>query len=259
MKKILRLALDMLMRPGRAVDAILRPGAALRESAWVFAASMAANAFLFSVKPAGFPSPEMEGGLPPGAGLLFLVGVELWQAVLTGVLVAATGWFGWLLQGGPIGPKLLLAVLCGGVPAVSLVLFTNPGLTSGNFPAPLFALSWILMGAAMAPGLRRVQGAAWKSLLSLMMAANAVAVALLPLLLAAVHLRLADAYYVLELVLAFWTLGLCTYGASRILGLAAARAFSSIFLAVLMQVVFVYSMNALGLLSKDSLRALMTF
>jgi hypothetical protein len=235
------------------VDAFLRPGAALRESLWLYILSAATNAFLFAVKPAGFPSPEMGGGLPPGAGPAFFLQLGLWQAALTLVLTAMTGWFGWLLDGGAIGLKLVLAVLCGSLPVLLLLLYTR------GLPAPLFALAWVLMAAAMTPGLRRRQVQVWKSLLSLMLAANVAAAALLPLLLAAIVLRLADAYYVLEFGLAFWTLGLCTYGASRLLGLKAARAFAAIFLAVIMQVVFVYSMNALGLLSKDSLRALMTF
>lgn len=248
------LGVDVAARPARAVDRMLdeREGA-LKQSAAILAAYMAVSALFYWLKPEGFPPPE--GAAPAvmtGHSLWFWLKVELWTPPLTAVLVAMTAWFAQLLKDGRLPRRLPAAALCAAIPPLLLYVYNN-----SRFPGWLFGACWLGLGALSVPGFRRMPAAAWTPLWSVMMAVNALALALTPLFAVSVLVRQAVLYHSLEIVLLIWTLGVSTYGAARALGMAAARAFVAVFLGLLCQLTFVFSMYMLGLLPGDVLKALM--
>ncbi|MFH1725336.1 MAG: hypothetical protein ABII00_12045 [Elusimicrobiota bacterium] len=254
-KEAARLALDLLRRPARALDRILEaPGAGLGQALWIYLAYLVTAVLFYTLKPDGFPPPLPDA--PPPAferGILFWMKVHAWGPVLAAIWIAMTAWFGRLLRGGRLPVRLFAAALCGLAPLLLIFVYNNTGM-----PRWGFGLCWLMLVSAMIPGFRRVERGVWKPLAAVLLAVNAVAVAMLPLFMGAVLARHALSYHVLELAMLFWTLGLAAFGVSRVMGIQTARAFAAIFLSVVCQVFFVFSMRLLGLLPKEVLKALMT-
>ncbi len=250
----LGLALDLLLRPSRALDRLLSKDGALGDSAKIYAVYLAATILFYTLKPGDFPP------LPAGApamrfegGLGFWITVHAWNPVFTAVGIAMIGWFAWLLRGGRLALRLPLAVLCGFLPLFLILGYSNTGMPKWGF-----ALTWVLLILAGVPGFRAQPAAVWKPLCSLFLAVNAISLALLPLFSGAAFLKSPIAYHIVEIAALFWTLGLAAYGVSRLAGISAARAFCAIFLSTLCQVFFIFSLHLLGLIPKDALKALMT-
>jgi len=248
------LARDFLLRPRLALDRMLAaPDALLREALWVYAAYLVTAVLFYALKPAGFPPPPPDSPeVAVAGGLLFWAKVHAWAPLLTLIWIAMTGWFGTMLQGGRLALRLGASVLCGAIPLLLILVYTNTGM-----PRWAFGLAWAGLAAGMVPGFRRVSRGTWLGLASVLLAVNAASLALLPLFAAAVLSRSAVFYHSIEIVMLFWTLGLAAYGTSRVMGLQAARAFCAVFLSVACQLLFVFSMRLLGLLPKEILKALL--
>jgi len=228
--------------------------AALPFSLAIYSVYLVTAVVFYTLKPDSFPPAPPHA--PPTAfegGLLFWLKVHAWAPVLAAVWIAMTGWFGVLLRGGRLAFRLPAAALCGFLPLLLIFVYQNTGMQRWAF-----GLIWVGLVLCMVPGFRRLEREAWIRLSSMLLAVNCVAVALLPLFIVAVLARWAVLYHMGELVMLIWTLGLAAYGVSRILGLQTARAFSAIFLSVVCQVFFVFSMRMLGVLPKEVLKALMT-
>ncbi len=250
----LGLALDLLLRPPRALERLLSKDGALGDSVKIYAAYLAATILFYTLKPGDFPP------LPAGApamrfegGLGFWITVHAWNPVFTAVGIAMVGWFAWLLRGGRLALRLPLAVLCGFLPLFLILGYSNTGMPKWGF-----ALTWILLILAAVPGFRAQPRDVWKVLIGIFLAVNTVSLVILPFFAGAVWLRSPIAYHVAEITALFWALGLAAYGVSRAAGISAARAFCAIFLSTLCQVFFIFSLHLLGLIPKDALKALMT-
>ena len=253
-KGALSLAADFVAAPRRAMDRVAaEPRAALVDALKILLAYMAVSAVFYALKPESFPPPA-EGAAPPDdpRGILFWTKVQLWTPALDAVLVATTAWFAQLLKGDRLPRRLLAAVLCGAAPVLLLIVYAQ-----SRIPGWAFACGWLLFAALAAPGFRRVPAQTWAPLAAVLLGVNALSLTLVPLFTAAVLARWAVGYHALEMGLLLWTLGISTYGAGRLLGLPAARAFCAVFLGLLAQIVFVFSMHTLGLLPNDVLKALM--
>ena len=248
------LAGDFAANPRRAMDRVAAaPRAALAGSLKILLAYMAVSAVFYWLKPESFPPPPKGAALPDAPrGLLFWAKVQLWTPPLDAVLVATTAWFAQLLGGGRLPRRLLAAVLCGAAPVLLLIVYAQ-----SRIPGWAFAGGWLLFAALSAPGFRRVPAETWAPLAAVLLGVNALALALVPLFTAAVLARWAVGYHALEMGLLLWTLGVSTYGAGRLLGLPTARAFCAVFLGLLAQIIFVFSMHTMGLLPNDVLKALM--
>lgn len=249
-----KLGLDMAVAPRRAAEGVLKaPGSRLRGAAGILLLYMAVSAVFYRLKPEGFPAPP-EGWTPPDVprGLWFWVRVQLWTPLLTAVLLATTAWFSQLLRGERLPRRMLAAVLSGAIPVLLLVVYANHLI-----PAWAFGGAWLGLAALMVPGYRRLPPGRWLPLASVLMAVNALALAATPLFTAAVLARADTFYHALEFGLLFWTLGAATVAVGTVLDLPAARAFAAVFLGLLSQILFVFSMSTLGLLPNDVLKALM--
>lgn len=249
-----RLAWQTASSPRKAVERILKTrGSLLAEAAGVLLLYMAVSAVFYRLKPEGFPTPP-EGWTPPDAprGLWFWVRVQLWTPLLTGVLLATTAWFAQLLRGDRLPRRMLAAVLSGAIPVLLLVVYANHLIG-----AWAFAGAWLGLIALMLPGYRRMPPGRWPALAAVLMSVNALALACTPFFSVAVLVRSETLYHILEFVLLFWTLGVATVTVGAVLELPAARAFAAVFLGLLSQILFVFSMSTLGLLPNDVLKALM--
>lgn len=248
------LGVDIIVRPFRALDTLLRKGAALGEASGIYLAYLATAVLFYAYKPPGFPP------LPPDApymhfegGLGFWLKVHAWNPVFTAIGIAWIGWFSIILKGGKLAQRLLVAVLAAAVPFTVLIVYTNGGMTK-----PLFGAALVALVAAAVPVFRKGDPKMWRPLVSLFLSVNAISLAVLPLFLVAIALRSGLAYHILEVGMMFWMLGLAAYGVSRITGLSTARAFCAIFLSTISQIFFIFSLHLLGVIPKDALKALMT-
>lgn len=250
----LALGWDVALRPSRAVDRILAaPESALRPATGILALYMLVSAVFYWLKPDSFPPPPEAYIAPENPrSLFFWVRVQLWTPPLAAVLIATTGWFSGVLKGGKLPFRLTAAVLSAAIPVLLLVLHAG-----GRVGTPLFTGVWLLLLGLMVPGWRAIERRSWLALAGVLLAANAPALALVPVFAGAVVLRTAMIYHALEMLLLFWTLGVCAYGVGRTLGIPTARAFAAVFLGFIAQIFFVFSMHNAGLLPKDVLKALM--
>ena len=254
LRSTLSFFLDILLRPSRAAGRLQEGDAALQDSLRIFLAYMASAVVFYTLKPAGFPplGPDAPLPMPGQEGLVFWVKVQAWSPVLAGLWVLLTGSFAKLLTGGRLPMRLFASGVAALLPLLLVLFYTNTRMPRWTLGAGLLALC-----AAAAPAVRSVPGSSWRAYASWLMAVNSAAIALLPLFTCAVLLGSALLYQSLEVALLFWTLGLATYGTSRIAGVPAARAFCAVFLGLLSQVVFVYAFYLLGILPKAVLKALM--
>ncbi|MEK9144722.1 MAG: hypothetical protein AAB339_03830 [Elusimicrobiota bacterium] len=244
----------MLLSPSKAAARLEEGDAALQDSLRIFLAYMASAVLFYTLKPAGFPPAGPDAPLPaPGQeGLVFWVKVQAWSPLLTALWVLLTGSFARLLTGGRLPMRLFAAGGAALLPLLWVLFYTNTPMPRWTLGAGLLALC-----AAAVPAVRAVPGPSWRAYASWLMAVNSAAIALLPLFACAVLSDSPLLYQSLEVALLFWTLGLATYGTSRIARIPAARAFCAVFLGLLCQVVFVYAFYLLGLLPKGVLKALM--
>lgn len=251
---MLKFAFAFIRRPSEALDFVERdPRAALRAAAGVYAVYMITAALFYALKPDGFPPPVP--GAPPDLaerGLAFWAGVQLWSPALLAVWIAAAGWFGRLLGAGKLAVRLPAAAAAGAIPLLLIALYHNSAM-----PRWAFALCWIALAALMVPGFRRVSRTEWTSLTASLAGLHACAVVLLVPFTLTVLARSAAAYHAVEMAMLFWVLGLATYAVRRALGVPTARAFVAVFLSLLAQILFVFSMYSLGVLPKEVLKALM--
>lgn len=250
----LRLGWEVVARPSRAVERVLaEPAAALKPALGILASYMAVSAVFYWLKPDSFPPPP-EAYVAPDSprSLWFWLRVQCWTPPLAAVLIATTAWFSGVLKGGKLPLRLTGAVLSAAIPVLLLVLHAN-----GRVGTPLFAGVWLALLGLMVPGWRAIERRSWLALAAVLLAANAPALALVPVFSAAVFLRSAAFYHALEMLLLFWTLGVCAFGVGRALEMPTARAFAAVFLGFIAQIFFVFSMHNAGLLPKDVLKALM--
>jgi hypothetical protein len=243
---------DLALRPSRALAAVLAEGAALPESLRLYFVFLAASIVFYTFKPAGFP--PLGPGAPPPAdgGLAFWAKVEAWSPVLVALWVCLCGVFTRLLSGPGLPLRLLAASAYGVVPGAWLLVYANSAM-----PRWAFGLGCAALAAAAAWPARRVEGRLWRPLASWLAAVSSLGLATLPAQCAAVLLDWPAAYQAVEILLLFWSLGLATYGVSRVASLPAARAFFAVFLATLCQLLSVFALYLLGLLPKAVLKALM--
>ena len=178
--------------------------------------------------------------------------VQVWQIPLAGLGVLLTGWFAKRLSGEKLPRLLLGSIGCALIPLLLLVVYVNT-----RMPRPLFGLLWLGLCSLLWPGLRSVDRAAWKPLAAWMLGINAVPLALTPLAVLLVLLRAAPLYQALEYGMAFWMLGLATYGVSRLFRLPAARAFCAVFLAMICEILCLFGLYFLGLVGKPVLSVLL--
>jgi len=254
MRSAAQFGFDFIRRPSRAMDFVERdPRAALGAAAGVYALYLVTAALFYTLKPDGFPPPV------PGApaeiaerGLWFWAGVQLWSPVLLAVWIAASGWFGRLLGGGRLALRLPAAVFTAAIPLLLFVVYNNSAM-----PRWGFGLSWLALGALMIPGFRRVSREDWLRLSASLAGLHACAIVLLLPFSLAVAARSPLAYNTVEMAMLLWVLALASYAVRRVLGVPTARAFAAVFLSLLAQILFVFSMHSLGLLPKEVLKALM--
>lgn len=250
----LRLGWQTVRAPRRAVERVLKAdGALFGPALGVLLLYMAVSVVFYRLKPEGFPTPP-EGWTPPAAprGLLFWARVQMWTPLLAAVLILTTAWFSQLLKGDRLPRRMLAAVLSGAVPVLLLVVYANHLIGGWAFGA-----AWAGLAALMVPGYRRFPKARWAPFAALLLAGNALAVAMTPLFTLAVLAGSETFYHLLEFGLLFWTLGVLTVFVSAAVEIPAARAFAAVFLGMLSQILFVFSMSTLGVLPNDVLKALM--
>jgi len=251
---MLKFGLDFISKPSRAVNAIKKdPRKALKAATGVYAVYLITAALFYTLKPDGFPPPI------PGAeatavehGLLFWIGVQAWSPVLLAVWIAATGWFCGLLGTGKLAVRMPAALGSIIIPILLFVVYKN-----GSIPRSAFAATWLILIAVMIPGFRRIKKDDWIRLTASLAGLHAAAILLLLPFTLAVLARSPRAYHAVELVMLFWVLGLASYSVRRVMEIATARAFSAVFLSLVAQILFVFSMYLLGILPKGVLKALM--
>ncbi|PCI37318.1 MAG: hypothetical protein COB53_06850 [Elusimicrobia bacterium] len=250
---MLNFGIDFLYQPSRALDLVNKdPRAALRASAGVYALFLVTAALFYTLKPDGFPPiPGAELNIPEH-GLLFWIKVQAWSPILLAVWIAAAGWFGRLLGSGKLAIRLPAAVAAAIIPLLLIVVYN-----SAQMHRAIFGLCWVGLIAVMVPGFRRVSQEDWLRLTACLAGLHAAAIVLLIPFTIAVVARSPRAYHAVEFVMLFWVLGLATFSVRRILNIATARAFSAVFLSLITQILFVFSMHLLGVLPKEVLKALM--
>ena len=246
---------DLLIAPSRALKR-LEGDDGLQASLRLFAIALVAAVLFYTFKPTDFPptdSLDLPLGVDAQQSLVFWAKVQAWEPLLTAVMIVFLGWFCWFFKSGRAGPKLILGACLGLLPTIPMLFYTRNMISK-----PVFGLLWLAILGGMVPGLRTRAAASWKSLTSLILAINVVNLALLLPFIATVLLRAGSAYHALEIAMVFWTLGLGAYVLSSLDGLPTSRAFSAIFLAMLCQAWFIFSIYLLGLVPKDILKAMMS-
>ena len=237
-------ALSLLLRPKRAAQAL---------AIAIFISYLLVSAAFHAWKPFDFP--PLPGGAqmeaPPG-GLLFWVKVQAWQIPLAALGILLTAWFARLLSGEGIPRRIAAATGCALLP---LLLIAASRML--HMPKWIFAICWLVLLAALIPGLKRVEAGSWRPLAAWLLGANVVAVAAVPFAVGLVVLKAASAYQAFEYVTAFWMLALTTYGVGRLFAVATARAFCAVFLSVICEVLFLFGFYFLGFLPKAVLSVLL--
>jgi hypothetical protein len=254
---LLKFAANFIRRPSKALDLVQNdPRAALRAAAGVYAVYLATAVLFYTLKPDGFPPPT-PGALaapvdPVERGLLFWIKVQAWSPLLLAVWVAAAAWFSRLLGSGKLAIRLPAAVGAAAVPLLLIVVYYG-----GSIPKWGFGAAWLVLAGVMAPGFTVFSKEDWIRIFAALAGVHAIGVLLLVPFTIAVALRSAYFYHAVEFLMLFWVLGLGTYSLRRILSIATARAFAAIFLSLVAQILFVFSMYMLGLMPKEVLKALM--
>lgn len=243
---------DLVLRPSRAAGA-LSSEEAFPSAAWVFLAYLLVSSLFRAWKPFDFPALPGQGRLePPPGGLAFWMSVQVWQVPLAGLGIALTGWFARRLSGERLPRRLVGSILCALVPLLLIAVYLQT-----RMPRPLFGLLWLGLFALLWPGLKRVEAASWRPLAAWMLGINAVPLALTPLAVVLVLLRAGPLYQGLEYGMAFWLLGLATFGVSRVFKLPAARAFFAVLLGMVCEVLCLFGLYFLGLVGKPVLSVLL--
>ncbi len=248
-----KFGIDFLRNPSRALDFIEKePQGALRASAGVYGLYLASAVLFYTLKPDNFPPIT---GVEPALtehGLLFWVKVQAWSPVLLAVWIIAAAWFGKLLGAGKLAIRLPAALAAAVIPLLLITIYNNSQLSAG-----MFGVCWIGLVAVMIPGFRRVTRDEWLRLSASLAGLHIAAIALLIPFTIAVMAQSPRAYHAVEFAMLFWILGLATYSVRRVLGVPTARAFCAVFLSLIAQILFVFSMHLIGVLPKEVLKALM--
>lgn len=255
----LSFARDLAFRPSRALERLSAPGAALPESLRIYAVYLLASAAFSLLRPAGFPAEDAALAVSlEGRGASFWIGVQAWDTLLLAALALFLGWQCWLLRPDrpgfpPPRRRILASFLLGCLPALPLLLFVAQAIPRAALLAAL--LLWL---AGLLPGLRRRDPAGWRPLASLALALSVPNLAALPALALATALRSQQLYAAAEAAVLLWTLALGSFLLGRLERLPTSRAFASLLLSLLWQLVLLASLYFLGAVSKDVLRAAMT-
>lgn len=257
-----RLAFDMVLRPFRAVGSVEAAGGrALRSAGGVYLAYLLASAGFSAWKPADFPAMEaaeaagLLGGTAGGGGPLHWLRVEAASAAMMAAFIALAVWFARALAGGRLSLKFFLCGLFTLVPAGLSLAYLTPAPGTPVWP---LALVWLVLAAALSPGMARAERGLWPPVASFLLAANAVYFAVLPLFVAAVLMRSEGLYLNALRGMALWMLALSAYGVGRLAGVPTARAMCAVVFAAVWQSCLLHALFRLGMISKDTLAAMMT-
>jgi len=257
MSEAVRLAVDIVFRPWRAMARLASP-ASLPAALLLYGAYLAASTAFSLWKPEDFPRIEAEalgGGPGTNEGLLHWLGVEAYNALLLAVFAALLVWFLWALAGKRLWLRVFLSGALTLVPIALSLAYLTPAPGTPTWP---LALVWLALAAGLAPGLRRADKGLWRPLASLLLASNAVYLAALPVLAASVLLRSDDLYLTTARGMALWLFFLEIYGVSRVSGIQLGRAACALVFAVVCQSCFAHAIFRLGLMSKDVLKSLLS-
>ncbi|MBI5243821.1 MAG: hypothetical protein HY922_09110 [Elusimicrobia bacterium] len=262
------LARDILFKPSRGAER-LREKDAFYASLRIYAVSVAAMVLFNWLKPEPYPlvSAMAQGIIEPGRGLVFWVKVHaFWGTVLSAVLTVFLGWFSSRFSSSKLRMAWLVPFSMGLalMPLLPILLYKMDVIGKGSF-----ALWWLLLLAAMAPGVRRRPADSWRSIAAFVLSLNAIYIALFPFLAlgALLHQRTAawgwsyigldPFYFIVSIAMLFWTLGLGTYMLGSLERFSKPRAFMALALSILSQELFIASLHSLGLLPKEVLKAMM--
>jgi hypothetical protein len=250
--EIFSLSKDLLLAPRQAVSTLAEGPRVLPAALTIYATYLVTAVIFYNWKPADFPPPP--GG--PGAeivsgGLFFWLKVFSWNPpfLLIGTLFVAA--FAWGLKEGKLALRLPLALMATALPAAWLA-------AANSLPRTLWIVGWMLLIGVAGTYARRLGKATAIGLLALMTSVNIVALAFLPLFTVAVLTRMPRLYLGCEILMVVWTLGLASFAIARLLDMRVARAFTTLILSTIVQVLFIFAMRVAGWIPADALKALMT-
>ncbi|HVE13859.1 MAG TPA: hypothetical protein VNI01_10730 [Elusimicrobiota bacterium] len=251
---MMSLLLDVLARPSRAVERLRQPDHALRPAVRIFVLYLVVNTAFQTLKPADFPSPgpdSLEFGVQ--GDWLFWVKVQLYNIPLTAAWIALAAWFCRLLGEGRLPRRVAAAGAALALP-LGLILLEHQGL----LPRGVAVAVWLAIPIALLPSLRSVSRDRWLELIAFFLCLDAIALAATPILACATLLRAETLYHAVEMGSLLWLLAVASFGLARLAQIRTARAFLAIFLSALGQILALYGMHRLGLVSKEILKGLMS-
>ncbi|MDE2039184.1 MAG: hypothetical protein KGO96_06320 [Elusimicrobia bacterium] len=245
-----------LFSPERAAQDASAPGS-LRPALWIYAAFLLASAVFYAKKPFDFP--DRLAAFPRQAqGFWFWLKVMAWQPPLELAWIAfLLALFEWLKEG-RLFWRLLGGVAATAAPFVLLLAYRYSNL--GRGACGLLFAAWLGLLALWA---RRAQPEFRRSTTSLMLALNAIGLALLLPMTAAVASGWATLFKASQIAGGLWmlacgTLGLRALGrSSGQAGLRLSRCAMAVLLSMFMQVAFAFILYMLGLVPIQILKALL--
>lgn len=245
----LSLARGFLVSPVRSAAAARRPES-LAPGLWIYLAFMAAYLVFFWLKPWDFP--DRNAPFPrENQGLFFWFKVILWQPPLeTAWIVFLMGLLVWF-QTGFLALKLAAATAWAAGPFVLMAAYVQKdGISKSALAAGSLACA-----ALFYPLLRRAPP--WRPLVSFMLGLNAIGLALLVPMTAAVLIDSPELFKFSQVAGGLWILGAGTLGLRELTGLRLPRAFMAVLLSMFFQIAFAFTLHLLGVVPKDILKALL--
>lgn len=235
----LRLFWLFLRSPSAAAEACRQKGAFMATMR-IYLLFTVLYLLFFWLKPAGFP--DAPAAAPASPGLLFWLKVMLWQPPLEAAwIVFLIGMIRWF-RGTFFPLRLVAAVLWTAAP-LALAAFGAAG-----------GLLWLIPFYFLLRGASRSE---WLPLAGFMLGLNAIALVLLPPLIAAVLSRIPSVFTTVQAAGGLWMLAAAALGTRRLCGEKLARAFMSVLFSMFLQIALALSLHRMGLISKDILKALL--
>jgi hypothetical protein len=252
--RIWTLSKSFLSSPSRAAQAS-QDEKSLAPCLWVFLAFTVGTMLFFIMKPADFPD-QSAANAREVQGLMFWLKVMLWQPPLEAAwmafLLALVAWF----RQGALPVRLTSAVAWTAAPFILMAVNSAQGA------GPAISTATLVLGSAawlslFVPLWRRLTRAEVLPVVTFMLGINAIGIVMLAPMVLAALVRSPNLFMATQVVGGFWMLAWGTLGLRQLTGLRLPRAFMAVLLSMFFQIAVALTLNRLGLVPKDILKALL--
>ena len=237
-----------LRSPSRAADEARKPGGAV-PALWVYLAFTVGYLLFFWLKPFDFP--DRNAPFPSEMqGLWFWFRVMLWQPPLELAWMAfLLGLVEWFRQG-KLGVRMVVGVAWTAFPFILMAAYRDA-------PKAAFAAGSAVWIGLFIPLWKRAATSDWKPLVVLMLALNAIGIALLAPMALAVAIDQPGFFTFSQAVGGLWMLVAGALALRKLSGLRLPRAFMAVLFSMFLQIAFAFTLHLLGLVPKEILKALL--